>query len=257
MIVTLPSGLAFNARKWKIGDRRLIHDKKLIKQGVLTRRMLEAVDLGVEECGPYTELAKGEKVNWSHVYIGDIVDALIGIRIATKPKIAFVQNCPNCGKRNPFDADLRDLESSPMPEEGIKHLSTSSPLEIRVQNHERDCKVNLKMLRGVDMPMLAKWQKQGSAEAEEAQSVLHIERVEDPSLPEPLTATQAIWTYFKDADWDFQEAIDEKITQVAGGVDTRIEADCKFCSVEFTTSIPFGPEFFYPQKNSNTSFMGT
>jgi hypothetical protein len=256
MLVATPSGLAFQARKWKIGDRRLIHDKKLIKQGLLTRRMLEAVDHGVEEAGPYQDLAKGTKVDWSVVYIGDIVDALIGIRIATKPVLDFTQNCPNCGKKNSFSADLRELKSEPMPEEGRKHLTTNVPMQLKIPNNGEECVVHIKMLRGEDLPSLTKWQQQGSADAEEAQVVLHIEQVAAPSLPEPLTSTQAIWSFYREADWDFQSTIDEHITKVSGGVDTRIDADCKHCDVEFSTSIPFGPEFFYPRKNSSISITG-
>ena len=257
MLVTCPSGLSFNARKWKIGDRRNLHDQRIIRGGLLMRKMLEAADEGVEDPGPY-DFEVGKPVPWANVSLTDIIDALIHIRIQTKPVLDYNEICENCGAKLPVSIDLRDLEITKMSADGKAHLSTGEPhvIDVPINGEETIAQVKIKMLRGIDMPILTKHYKQDPTTASEVQMVMHIVEITPPGQ-QTITQFRMIQKFFADQDWDFQTTLDEEIDKLGGGMRTQIDMECRRCNAEQQGTLPFGGEFFYPQRKGNTSSMAT
>jgi hypothetical protein len=255
MLMTCPSGLKFKARKWLIGDRRNLRDNKVVKQGLLLRRMLEVVDEGVEDPGPYPFEA-GKKAKWGKVAIPDIIDALIEIRISTKSELDYNDACEQCGAKIPLTIDLKGLTRLPMSSEGTDHLSSGAPLETDLPCEDGTARVKIRLLLGEDMPKLTKYYRQDPALLEEAQAVLHLVEVTPPGATEPLTQINAIWDFYRKQGWEFQDGLTDFLSKVSGGVETRVDSECRRCNAEQTSVIPFGVEFFYPQKTSSISSMG-
>lgn len=257
MLVTCPSGLSFNARKWKIGDRRNLHDQRIIKSGLLMRKMLEAADEGVEDPGPY-DFEVGQPVPWIKVSLTDIIDALIHIRIQTKPFLDYDEVCEHCGSKIPVSIDLRELEITKMSSEGKQHLSTKEPhvLNVQLNGDEEATQVKLRILLGADMPTITKHYRQNPTTVSEVQMVMHIAEITPPGQ-KPITQFKKIHDFFAEQDWDFQTVLDEEIDKLGGGMRTRIEMECYRCNAEQQGILPFAGEFFYPQKKGNTSSMAT
>jgi len=261
MLITGPSGLSFHARKWKIGDRRNLRDRNITKQGLLLKKMLEVVDEGIEDPGPYTFLEQGKPGVWNKISIPDILDSLIDIRISTKPILDYNESCAQCGAKIPLSIDLRDLIRAPMSDIGKGHLSSGIPIETILpcedkNGDEAEAKVKVRFLLGEDMPKLTKYYQKDPALMEEAQQVLHMAEISVPWIPEPLKSVNAIWDFYKDQPWEFQSGLEDFVAKISGGVDTKVETDCPRCHMEQTSVIPFGVEFFYPQKSSSISSMG-
>lgn len=262
MLIQCASGLSFHARKWKIGDRRNLHDKRVLRQGLLMRKMLEAVDEGVENPGPYS-FEMGKKVPWAKACLTDIIDGLIRIRISTKPMLDYNETCENCGAQIPLSIDLRKLELTSMSEEGKQHLATGEPVEKDIplrapEDGETEgdvpkARMKLRMLRGEDMPKVTQHYKQDPTTVQEAQVVMHIKEVLAPGEKEPKTTFQQIQAYYADQDWYFHEAIDDELAAFGGGVMTLVDMACQRCDAEQQGILPFGAEFFYPRKKSNIS----
>lgn len=265
MLINCPSGLTFQARKWRIGDRRNLHDQRIIKQGLLMRRMLEAVDEGLEDAGPY-EFQPGEKVPWAKVCLTDIVDALIAIRIETNPELDYTETCENCGARIPLTIDLRELTKSPMSAAGKQHLSTGDPLERRIPLREPEdgetpgdvphAVVKIRMLCGQDMPTLTKHYKQDPTTMQEVQMVMHLTEIKTPE-GNLLQQFKKMQDFYAEQDWVFNQELDKVIEEMGGGMDTLVNMDCRRCNAEQQGILPFGAEFFYPRTKRSTSSMAT
>jgi hypothetical protein len=264
MLVRCASGLAFHARKWKIGDRRNLHDRNILKQGLLMRKMLEAVDEGIESPGPYP-FEVGKKVPWAKACLTDIIDALIQIRITTKPMLDYNEICEQCGAQIPLSIDLRHLKQTPMSSEGKAHLSSGEPIVKTVDLRDPESmegeatpsvQMKFRMLRGEDMPKITQHYKQEPTTVQEAQIVMHIVELLPPGVKEPLKLFQPLQDFYADQDWYFHEAIDRVIAEFGGGVVTLVDMACRRCNAEQQSILPFGAEFFYPRTKSNISSMG-
>ena len=266
MLVTCPSGLSFQARKWRIGDRRNLHDQKVIRSGLLMRKMLEAVDEGVESLGPYEDFQQGKPAKWPKVSLVDIVDALLYIRIQSRPELDYNEVCENCGAQIPLTIDLRELEREPMSQEGKDHLSTGEPMAALIPLREPDesngeeapiADVKLRMLLGEHMPTLTKHYKQDPTTQQEVQMVMHIVELQAPGMDRPLDRFKDIHKFYAQQDWYFQEKLDDEIAKLGGGTNTLVDMACQRCSAEQQGILPFATEFFYPRKRRSTSSMVT
>jgi hypothetical protein len=268
MLVTCPSGLSFHARKWQIGDRRNLHDQQVVKQGLLMRKMLEAVDEGVENPGPY-DFVTGKKVQWANVSLTDIVDALIAIRISTKPLLDYNEMCENCGAKIPISVDLRQLEKKPMSVTGKEHLTTGDPVPFKLpiieidkedaeaaNNADNYVDVKLRVLRGKDIPTITKHYKQDPKVMQEVQMVMHITEIIKTDGTK-LSTFKELQDFYAGQEWTFQESLDEKIAELGGGMVTLVDMSCVRCNAEQEGTLPFGGDFFYPKKNRSISSMAT
>lgn len=262
MLVTCPSGLSFQARRWKIGDRKNLHDRKLLRQGLLMRKMLEAIDEGLESPGPY-EFAPGKKISWSDVCFSDIIDALVDVRIATKPVLDYDENCAQCGAKIPLSIDLQNLSRVPMSAEGKQYLSTGEPVvkeiatgETNADGSSETMSIKLQMFFGKDLTRLANLYKQDPKSMINVQMAMHIASVETGNGA-PITEFRKVLEWYQDQSWDFHNNLDDEVASFTGGVHTLVSMDCEQCNAEQEAALPFGAEFYYPKKKRPVSSMAT
>lgn len=257
MLITCPSGLVFQARSWKVGDRRHLHDRRILRSGLLMRKMLEAVDQGIENPGPYS-FESGTKVDWAQVCLTDIIDALIGIRKVMRPLLSYKESCSNCGAKNEIDVDLREMKVEPLSPEGKAHLASGQPALVGLALVEEEdapkVQARIRMLLGADMTHISKLMRQDPDTVSIAQLLLHIEAIV-VSPDEEITSYDGIKRYYEDQDWIFHESLEEAINAFGGGTNTTVAMDCKRCNAEQEGALPFGGEFFYPQKSTRRSSL--
>jgi hypothetical protein len=241
-LVTCPSGLAFNARKWKYKDRKTLLDADLIRKGQTQIKMLELVAGPVEAVGPY-DFQAGGAIDWRKVALADISTALIDIRCMTKPLYEFDVNCPACGRKLELQVDLMGSKRMPMSKEAIDHLRSDTPLELELCG----CKIKLRLLRGRDMTQLVLGAKNSPAESIEVQQCLHIVELTPPGK-EKLTEQTFIREFYGDQDDDGElgKGLTRFLDATGGGVDTDVEQSCRSCRREVRVSLPLGESFFAP-----------
>jgi hypothetical protein len=262
MLIKCLSGLSFNARHWCVADRKNLNDIQLRKSGLLLKRMVEILDEGVENPGPY-DFEQGRKAKWSKVYIADILSALLEIRKARNSVYDFDTSCANqdCGAKMELSIALDDVKLNEISQEGINFLNTGELIEKTVplsdMPGEKDCAlVKLKLLNGNDMAVLQKHYRSDPASIEELQTLMHIAEITPTNAKDPYKEFRKIKSYVFAQDPSFIDIIDEILLEVGGGVDTRITSSCNQCALEQSFTLPFGRLFFFPQKKRKTSFMG-
>jgi len=258
MIIKCPSGLSFEARTWKIGDRKHLHDQQVLRQGLLMRKMLEAVDQGVTEPGPYA-LEAGQKVNWANAALVDVLDALLDIRVETKPLLDYNENCESCRAIIPLTIDLRELSRTPMSEEAKAHLASNEPISKMLaaeEGGEEAVEVKMRLLRGKDMSKISQHYKQDPTGIAEVQMCLHIASITPLGCAE-IEGLAKVREFYQDQSWYFHTALDDVVASFSGGVNTTVKSYCNQCHAEQESVIPFGAEFFYPRKKHSISSMAT
>lgn len=256
MLISCPSGLQFNARKWKLKDRRTLTDKRILRSNSLLPEMLKLVDEGCVNSGPY-DVKPGQKVPWQTVALQDIMAALVQVREATQSTMAFTTQCenPRCTSDElPVDADLSTVECKPMSQAAVTHLRTNEPIPVKLTS-PITATLYMKLLRGEDMKKLAQYYNQDVFDGIDAGRLMHVARIEFTDGT-TLDRFDTIWDWYQDQDFEFADGLAGAIEQCAGGVDTNVEVTCEECGREQITAIPFGPEFFIPQKSKSKPSTG-
>jgi len=256
MLITCLSGFSFHARKWKIKDRRKLHDKRLAKSGQLFTTMLNLVADKIEDPGPYAGscgFKAGEKPDFKHVSLGDIMDALVQVRRASADEMVFAEPCARCSKMLHVEFNLSELSRHKPSEIGLEHLQSDKPISITISDTTLgEVEVFVRALRGSDMPTITKWASSTDQEpglAEDVLNCLHIEEIRSQSgSAKVIRGLQDVLEFWGDQDFHVQDELAEAIEDFTGGIDTEIEEECPHCDVENQLSVPFDLRFFYPAR---------
>jgi hypothetical protein len=264
MLVECLSGLSFNARRWCVADRKNLNDIQLRKKGLLLKRMVEILDEGVENPGPY-KFSPGRKANWGEVYIGDILSALLAVRKTRNNIYDFDTSCGNqdCGAEMEMAINLDKVKHKPISPEGINFLNTGELIEKYIplsddldpEDNENCALVKLRLLNGNAMGVLQQHYKTDPSSSEEMQTLMHIGEITPPGCKEAHRDFRLIKKYVFAQDPSFIDLVDNIVLGLGGGIDTRVTGACKLCSLEQRFTLPFGRQFFFPQKKHKTSFM--
>lgn len=257
MLITCLSGLAFNARKWRIEDRRNLQDPRIAKSGLQMQKMLETAAQDVVDAGPYQNFQVGRPPIVSKMCISDIIDALVQIRIAHRPQLDYDEVCLHCKRLMSLSVDLSGLEKHPISADGINHIITGEPYRTSVliddENGElMELGIGIRFLRGEDIPIIAQHHRQNPTKSHEVALVRHVTSIRKPD-GETLTEFMDIWKFFGKADLSLHEELDNIISDLEGGIDTSIDAECEFCLAEQQHTVPFTVPFFYPRKSKRRS----
>jgi len=244
MLITCPSGLSFEARKWKLGDRKVLLDKT--NSTPIQRRALELVSGHVVSAGPY-KFGKGEKVNWVEVASPDFMTALVQIRAMTKQIYEYDVWCNRCNQRIELSQDLAQIPVKPMSQTCIDHIATNAPIILKVG----DAEVHWRVIRGSDLPRMENIDNQ--AEMAEVASCLHIAKI--VTSEREYTDMLGIRSFYADADWEFQRVLTDASDLHEGGVTLEIDVRCKtdFCGAVQTQLIQLGIAFFDPSMEPRRS----
>lgn len=243
MRITCPSGLTFDARGWKLGDRKVLMDISRGRRGTTQVDMLNLVAGPVESPGPYPGEI-GAKINWSEVVLPDISSALFDVRIQTKDEFEFDVNCPSCGVKLEMSVVLSKFTRLPMTEEAKACISQNT-LDI-YEVPEQDLILHLRMLRGRDLPTLATGGRGDQALTLEIQQCLHVVELHRAGMA--LKEQRDIRKFYQEADYRFHRALTERIDSYGGGVDTSVLQTCRVCDREVEIYLPLDSSFYDPSQ---------
>jgi hypothetical protein len=239
--VTCPSGLEFEARTWNNEDTLTNLDTELAESGLVAVSMVERALGRCIDPGPYPFEAGG-RVNLSMVTNADITAAAVQIRAATRQFHDFDTPCEGCSKMQELRQDLKEVEIAPASEEGIEHIRSNAPIARDIDG----VTVEFKLIRGHDIPKMAKVQAKDQKAIVETQICMSIASISDPKKPRPINKFEEIRRYWKMANWDFTDAVEGAIDELEGGPDLYIEFCCKTfgCHREQVTLLPLDMAFF-------------
>ena len=256
------SGLKFQARKWKLSDRKVLLNQKIAKQGRMLTEMLKVADLGLIDPGPYTDsvFQTGKPVPWDHVLVADIMSALIKLRACNSPTIEFHAPCENeqCSSSKPMDVtiDVREIEIAPPSQTGLEHIRSGVPFTSTIHTDEGSVPLKLRLLKGSDLSTMRKYYDQDALEGLDAQTILHIAEVQLPN-GDVLERFVDIYKWYQDQSFEFNESLLEALAPHGGKVDPVVDFECPTCGHNNRVEVPFGPTFFIPRKNKPGSSMVT
>lgn len=246
MEVPCPSGLVFQARKWKIGDINTLLSSREDATSSLPLKMVQLAAQSVIEPGPYP-FEKGGQIDWEQISHADISVANIAVRCGSGSDTVLLMhpNCAACRRLliDPVEVDLLDLPIYMAREEGRVHLHSGQPIERTVEGH----KVWLRAIRGSHMPMMAKLQDQEAELMLEVLTCMSIEAVMPKGRKDgKLTNLPDIRKFWREQSWGFKEAIEEDVDTLFGGIDMRYSFTCDriSCRVEQEQTVPLDPSFY-------------
>lgn len=245
MLIVCPSGLSFEARRWKVEDRKTLLDRKDARP--VARRMLELVAGVVEDPGPYAAFAQGKRPNFLGVANVDIVGALFDLRLQGKPMYYYDRWCERCGAQLQLQQDLSLLPKKPLSEDALAHLKTGIPVVRRYG----DVEIGIRLTLGSDLPKL----EAATVLAEQLtlNTVMHIAYVQQPGAEgesvEQIADFGRIRQWYEGQDdWAMLQQLDRDIEVIEGGIDLGIRQRCANdgCRAELSFQLPLDVGFFVP-----------
>jgi len=248
MLIVCPSGLSFEARRWRIEDRRVLLDRK--DKRPVQRRMLEVVAGPIEDVGPYQVFERGKKPDFLKVATLDLVAALYDVRTASKPIYVYDAWCERCGAKLEMEQDLRVLPRRKPSSEAVDFLSTGQPVVRRYGEVE----VGYKLPLGADLPKLEGIKE--FAEQLSASVAMHIAYVQAPGGTAAVQDFAAVRKWYDSIDdWELAQQIDQDIDAIEGGLDTIITQRCTSdgCASEVSFPLPLELGFFVPSMEPRRS----
>ena len=243
-IITCPSGLTGRVRKMKVAEARNFSSRKLAQNGDPIGRLLKACWEETIDPGPYQLTDSG--IDWDKVLIGDRLQALIGIRVATfGPSYAFSINCQqsDCRKKIDWELDLEELLVRPLTEENKQKFIDGNRFETVLP--ESGTKLWFRLLIGEDEGKLERLRKKNGELA--LGDLLNFRVVEIEGVDPKDKRTFIDELSLGDADF----LVDE-FDRTDCGVETAIEVECPQCGFVQEVELPFSLTFFMPGKGRRT-----
>ena len=251
MIITCPSGLQFEARPWTLGDQNHLTDTETVEAGQLPMKMVEVVCVRLVEPGPYSFTTK---VDFGQVTLSDITAANIQIRMRSDKdsKFPFDTPCQHCGLMQHVEVDLAEVDVFACSDEGIEHVHVGVPLTVELESDKGLAVVHLKLLRGKDLSIVAKWQEKDPGKMLEIQACLSIEKIILAGNNDSVMGMPKIRAFWQRQSWGFGGTVRDALDEAEGGADVIYKHRCdpiKGCGKEQEGVLPLGPEFYGLQRS--------
>lgn len=232
MHVTCPSGLSCRIRGLKVGDQRVLADKRLSKSGEVVDALLRACVLEVTEPGPYRFPASAPR--WDEVLVGDRVYLFTRLGVATHgPHYDFKATCPECSRRFPYRINVEeDLRVQALPEASRAIIAGDGIFETDLDGE----RIRFRLMTGADERKLAQLMR--GAGNEQLATTLSF-RILDAGGREGREKK----TWLEDLGFADLGRLLAAFDEADCGVDTDLTIECPECSSEIEIAVPFGPEF--------------
>ena len=237
-IITCPSGLSGRIRTMKVGEERILSDRKLAKSGGQTDALLSACWQETLDPGPYDF---GDKdIEWGRVLQGDRFYALLQVRALTYgPEYAFAVTCDSgaCRSRIEWELCLTDLPVRPLSDESRAAFTSGNRFETRLP--DADTKVWFRLLTGADERKLSQLRRNSADRLLSAMLDFRVVEVEGVEARDKRRFIEEL--SLRDADF----LVDE-FDRVDCGVETCIEVECPECFAVQDVELPFDRTFLMP-----------
>jgi hypothetical protein len=249
--VVCPSGLQIDIRGFKAKEAGLLADRVGMRSGASYTSILAACSLSVADCGPY-KLAPGGGVHWGQAIVADRFYALLRIRAATYGEdYWFNVQCDNEACREPIEWELRlcDLPFKALPEssrellrQGKNRFESTIPslgkkVWFKLQTGDGEASA-AKVLKGSPTDMMTQALAARIIEVEGVPAHQRVDFLGELEMADVMRLLER----FDDAD---------------GGVETRIEIECRECGNLMEVELPLGKDFFMPHARKKKSKAAT
>lgn len=237
--IECPSGLKGRIRAWKVKDRAIYKDQKVLRSNTLVKELCTRVWLETLDPGPYS-FATG-KLDWGQVLQGDAFWAFIQSRILSKGNIyVFRVPCRACANSIETPYDLSELVRKDLPEESLAALKNDSPITIDVG----DRKISFKLLRTDDNKRIAQIEDNYKLEGDYA--ILAARLVEVSGLS-PGNTQRA--RFIQELDEGDADRILAAMEEYDCGADVKVKVVCENCYHGWEQNLPLQPSFFQTEKS--------
>ena len=244
-VKTFPSGFRAEIRGLKTREANVLAAGGAAKKGSAVDEVLRACVESVEDPGPY-EIAKDGKPTWDKVLVADRMALLIRVRIETYgADYTFRMQCKSASCRQGFDHEMdleQDVVVKPVPPESIECFAANNRFTHTLGSTGRDVVFQL-MTTGLEKASerLVKQNRGRVITAALATRIVSIDGVDSNDKLRFLDDLP-----MRDTD-ELLVALDA----VDGGVETTLETDCPHCGTTQEFELPFGQEFWLPQKTKS------
>jgi hypothetical protein len=240
--VECPSGLKGRIRAWKVKDRAIYKDQKVLRSNTLIQEIVQRVWLSTTDPGPYN-FSNGQ-VNWGKVLQGDTFWAFIQSRRISKGDIyTFRTPCRSCANSIETPFDLSELQRKDLPQDGIDAVRSDQPIEIEVDGRT----IKFRLLRTEDNRKIAGLEDNYKLEGEYA--ILAARLVEVSGLgPGPIARAR----FVQDLDEGEADRILAAMEEYDCGADVAIKVICENCGHSWGQNLPLQPSFFQTETTRPT-----
>jgi hypothetical protein len=255
--VKLPSGLTITLRGKTLEEDTALTDQSRGRTfDDICFDLLTACTVSVEDTGPKEDvLDENGKLDWNKVLRGDFLAAIFAFR-----RLSFKDghlydidvNCPRCGKRLEWQANLNMLEDGgdivdyPLPDDSADKMMRGELFEVEVDGKV----VSFRLQTVADAKKNSKAIMQsGSTKGARAnalrQRILGVSGIEE--------GNDVIRWLRKLEDADVQ-VLQEAMEAEDCGIDDEIEIECPHfgCGAEFMATVPFDASFLMPSNQKRS-----
>ncbi len=239
--ITCPSGLTGEIRGLTVREANLLADGASQKKGNALDEVLRSCWETVEDPGPY-ELKDG-KLPWPQLLVADRMHMLVRVRVATHgPEYSFPLQCkaPNCRQRFDYEMNLdEDVPVKPVPEESIATFKAGNRFPVEFPSTGRHAVFQL-MTTALER-------------SHEKLVRQNRDRIITAALASRLVSIDGVnpndkLKFLDDLSMGDADALLVAMDEADGGLETTLEVDCPHCYTTQEVELPFGKEFWLPQR---------
>lgn len=243
--VNCPTGLRGRMRGMIVRDEGLLTDPKVMREGLIVSRMLQACWLETLDPGPYVG-ANGQP-DWDRVLRADRFYAFLMLRVESRGAIyEFRTTCDSQGCQRPIDMalDLSELPVRKFEPDQLGRIRTDTPFQATTLSGVR---VQFRMLTGADERRIATLPSSHNQTA----LMLAMRIVEVDGVGRH---PGAIGKWVEELDGLEADDLRDRIDAEEAGVDTTFDISCDTCgNVMRRLFLPIEASFFFVRKRLTRS----
>lgn len=240
--IVCPSGLTGRIRTLKTGDLAVFTDKRLFRRPgpSIDAALLDRVWRETIETGPY---AFDGKPPWMReVLQGDLFFALKETRILSwGDEYEFDAPCrrSSCPGIIRWTVNLSDLPTKILSESAREIVANGNRFEATLSNGTR---IAYSLPCGTTGVRAEKWAREHG----EGLHVVYASRLKEV---EGVDSPSQFPAWVADLDVRLGEELAEELDRHNCGVETGIDVDCPECGFDQSIDVPFGADFFIPDRS--------
>lgn len=250
--VTLPSGLAGEIRRMKLGELDSITSRSTVRRGNVLEKLFDAIWLETTDPGiykpPFVEFrtTSDEKiiVDWTQVLQGDRNALLLEIRKFTRgSQFDFDVVCRMCKNIINWTINLDDLEVYNLSEEAMRQLTVEGKNEFRRTLPYSGHQVAFKLLQGIDQNQLAKRSAQNPDDQFQSDMSQRLVYISGASTPKERKQ------FIAEMDAEDMEFLKEEWESTDCDIQMEVTIECHTCNKIQRIALPLDEDFLFKRRS--------